>query len=124
VHELTDLANRATEYKRELEQAIQHRDHLTAQHQLELDALRQQINQLQAELVHKDAQMQENLTRITEIAEIEKERAILAVQRESMDEIGRLREALALAREERAALEVELTKLQNRPPQQTQRKSH
>ena len=35
-----------------------------------------------------------------------------------MDELGRLLEALALAREERSALEVELTKAQNRQQQQ------
>jgi len=123
VNELSDLADRATEYKRELDQAIQQRDQLTAQHQRELNALQQQVNQMQAELERKDVQMQENLTRTAERAEIDKERAVLAAQRDSMDETGRLREALALAREERAALEVELTKVQNKPPQQTQRKN-
>ena len=121
VNELSDLADRATEYKRELEQVIHQRNQLTTQHQCELDALQQQLNQLQAELERKDVQMQENLTRAAEKAEIDKERAVLAAQRDSMDETGRLREALSLAREERATLEVELTKLQNRPPQQKQR---
>ena len=117
VNELSELADHATEYKRKLEQAVQQHDQLNAQHQREIDTLQQQVNQLQAELKHKDLQMQENLTRVAERSEIDKERAVLAAQRESMDETGRLREALALAREERAALEVELTKEQNRPPQ-------
>ena len=112
VNELSGLADRASEFKRELEQAIQQRDQLTAQHQIELDALQQQVNQLQAELERKDVQMQENLTRTAERAEIDKERAVLAAQLESMDETGRLREALSLSREERAAMEVELTKVQ------------
>ena len=124
VTELSGLADSATEYKHELEQVMQQRDQLTAQHQREIDVLQQQVNQLQAELEHKNVQMQENLSRTAERAEIDKERAVLAAQRESMDETGRLREALALSREERAALEVELTKVQNRPPQQTQRKNN
>ena len=66
----------------------------------------------------KDTQMQEALSRASERAEIDKERAVLAAQRESMDETGRLREALALAREEKAVLEVEQAKAQNRPQQQ------
>ena len=47
-------------------------------------------------------------------AEIDKDKAVLIEQREAMDKLGRLREALALAGEERAALEVELTEAQNR----------
>ena len=111
VNELADLANHALEYKRELEQTIQQRDQLTAQYQSEQDFLQQQVNQLQAQLAHKDVQMQENLTRAAERAEIDKEWAVLAAQRESMEEIIRLREALALSREEKAVLEVELTKV-------------
>ena len=53
--------------------------------------------------------MQEALSRAAR-SEIDKERAVLAAKREAMDELGRLREALALAREEKAALEVELSK--------------
>lgn len=119
-NQLSDLAERAAEYKSELEQVIQQRNKLTAQHQRELDDLQQQVNQLRSELERKDEQMQENLTRAAERAEIDKERAVLAAQREYMDETGRLREALALAREERAALEVEMTKIQNRSSQQIQ----
>ena len=69
----------------------------------------------------KDAQVQEALSRVAERADIDKERAVLAAQREAMDEIGRLREALALAREERAALEVEISKAQNKPQPKSQR---
>jgi hypothetical protein len=38
----------------------------------------------------------------------------LATQREAMDEIERLREALALSKEKKDALEVELSKAQNK----------
>ncbi|ACV63894.1 hypothetical protein Dtox_3149 [Desulfofarcimen acetoxidans DSM 771] len=111
--ELKDSAEHATEYKRELEQAVQQREQLIAQHQLEVNALQQHVNQLQAEIERKDSQMPEALSRAAERAEIDKEKAVLAAQREAMDEIGRLREALALAREERAVLEVELSKAKN-----------
>lgn len=117
--ELSDLADSATQYKREMDQSLQQHNQLTAQHKLELDALQQQVNQLQAELERKEMQMQEKLIHLAERSEIDKERAVLAAQRESMEEIGRLREALALSREERAALEVELTKIQKKSlPQQ------
>ena len=45
-------------------------------------------------------------------------------QRESMDELGRLRKALALAREEKAALEVELGKAQNKQAQPKSQRQH
>jgi len=41
-----------------------------------------------------------------------------------MDDIGRLREALALTREEKAALEVELTKAQNKQPKPKSQPKH
>jgi len=63
--------------------------------------------------------MQEALSWAAEKAELDKGKPVLAAQRESIDETtGRLREALALVREERAVLEVELTEAKNRPQQQ------
>ena len=123
VSELTDLADRSADYKRELEQAVQQRDQLTASHQREIEALQQQVNQLQAELDRRETQIQEAISRAAERAEIDKERAVLVAQREAMDEIGRLREALALAREEKAAIEVELSKTQNEQAHKAQPKS-
>ena len=71
--------------------------------------------QLQADTERK----QEALSRAAERAELDKERIVLTAQRGAMDELGRLREALALAREEKATLDVELSKAQNRPQQQS-----
>jgi len=49
---------------------------------------------------------QDAFSRATERVKMDKKRVVLSAQRESMDETGRLREVLALAREERVALEV------------------
>lgn len=47
---------------------------------------------------------------------VEKERAVLAAQREAMNEIGKLREDLARAREEKAALEVLIARSVSQKP--------
>ena len=78
--------------------------------------MERKVTEVRAELERKNAQMQDALSRAAERAEIDKERAVLAAQRETMDETGRLREMLALAREEKASLEVELSKAQNKQP--------
>ena len=65
------------------------------EHLRELKASQQQVNQLQAELDRKDAQTHEALSRAAERAGIDKERAVLAVQREAMDEKVRFQEAFS-----------------------------
>ncbi len=54
------------------------------------------------------ARMEDVLQRAAERAELEKEKAVLSTRSEAMAEIGRLREALAQAREEKAALKCRL----------------
>ncbi len=69
-----------------------------------------ELAQLRANTEREIANMRDVMAKMAERAEIEQEKAVLTVQRESMNEIGRLREELAQAREElsgvKAALEI------------------
>ena len=56
----------------------------------------------------KAMKMQEALQRATERAEIEKEKAVLAAQREGLERIGELQNTIAELVKEKAALEIKL----------------
>lgn len=88
----------------------------------ERDVLARQLEQVEAafetlkskskvELENQVDRAKANLERATERAELEKEKAVLAAQREMMKEIEGVREALAISREEKAALEVKLVEM-------------
>ena len=58
---------------------------------------------------NQTAQAKEQLTKAMVRAELEKEKAVLATQREAMEDINRLREALAESRELQAQLREDKT---------------
>ena len=98
---------------------------------MESEALIKQLEQAQESLkwVQEDTKaaldaqavkMEDALQRAAERAEIEKERAVLAAQRETMNEIGKLRENLARSREEKAALEVLIARAGGQQPEAEQ----
>jgi DNA repair exonuclease SbcCD ATPase subunit len=108
--DLEALAGQAGQYKQDADQARRESEDLTKQ----LEQAHESIRNIQAEaktaISAQVAKMEDALQRAAERAEVEKERAVLAAQREGMNETGVLREALAKAREEKAALEVLLAR--------------
>lgn len=84
--ELEDLANQADEYRRDGERARE-----------------------------ETAKAKEAMLRANELAGIEREKAVLVAERKAMNEIGKLREDLAQAREEKAALEVSIARASSNP---------
>lgn len=90
--ELEALAARAEEYRQVAELA------------------RVEAAQAYAKAEKDIAEIRDSMAKAAERAEIEREKAVLFAQRESMNEIGKLREALAQTREElaqaKAALEI------------------
>jgi DNA repair exonuclease SbcCD ATPase subunit len=108
--DLENLAEQAGQYKQEADQVRRELEDLTRR----LEQAQEYLRNIQAEaktaLSAQVAKMDDTLQRAAERAEVEKERAVLAAQREGMNETGVLREALAKAREEKAALEVSLAR--------------
>ena len=75
---------------------------------LEKEGLDRKLTILHGEFQRSKEQSDTDIQRIQERAAIDQERAVLAAQREAMQEIGMLRDALAEAREEKALLKSEL----------------
>lgn len=94
------------------EQYRQERDRIARELERQKDELNRQEVQYKKALEQAEAQHQDILARTQERAEVEKERAVLAAQRECMEQIGSLREALAQCREEKAALEIKCSQLE------------
>jgi len=107
--QLESLAGQAEEYRQEAAQYRQERDELARR----LKQLEEELSRAREEAkTALDAQIAKNedaLQRALERADVEKEKALLAVRREYMDEIGKLREAIATLREEKADLEVKIS---------------
>jgi colicin import membrane protein len=95
--DLEGLAGQAERYKQESEQARK-----------ELQVMATRLDDADAALKAQAAKADDDLQRAVERADVEKERAVLAAQRESITEIGALREALARTREENAELKVQM----------------
>jgi chromosome segregation ATPase len=108
--DLEALAEQAGQYKQEADQVRRESDDLTKQLEQAQASLLVVQEDAKAALAAQAAKMDDALQRAAERAEVEKERAVLAAQREGMNETSVLREALAVAREEKAALEVLLAR--------------
>jgi chromosome segregation ATPase len=119
--DLENLAEQAGQYKQEADQVRRESEDLTRRLEQAQESLRNIQAEAKTALSAQVAKMDDALQRAADRAEVEKEKAVLAAQREGMNETGVLREALAKAREEKAALEVLLARAGGRPsdPEQT-----
>lgn len=113
VAELETLANKADLYKKEAEQLGKKVEKLTGELVKAEAALQKLQEDSKSALDEMVVRMEEALQRAAERAELEKEKAILVTKTEAMEEIGKLREALAQIREEKAALEVQIARAGN-----------
>lgn len=95
------LAGKAEQYQQEAKQAL-----------LTLEEKEKQLAEAVAEGERFKIQSQEQIQKLIEKTNLEKDRAVLNSERKSMDEISRLREALATAREELAQSRGEIMKLE------------
>lgn len=101
------LENKVDQLQAQLEQT-----RMEAQKELDVQAgrVKEQIERLYEQ--HRDA-----MTRALEKAEVEKDKAVLLIQREFMKDIAGLRESLAQCREEKAKLEAQVTVMQSKGEQ-------
>jgi DNA repair exonuclease SbcCD ATPase subunit len=103
-------AGQADQYRQEAEQARQESRDLARQLEQAQESLRSMQENSKTALVAQAAKMDDALQRAAERAEVEKDKAVLAAQRESMNETNTLREALSKVREEKAELEILLVR--------------
>lgn len=103
--QLADQASKADQYQKEKEELEKQLDQTK-------ELLKQTQVQAKNNLDREITQSKDLLERTKERAEVEKEKAVLLAQREFMEEIGRLRESHAQCREEKAALEIKLSQLE------------
>jgi len=108
--EMEALANQANTYRQETEDERKKTAELSRHLEKTEEALRKAQAEAKIALDAQVVRMEEALQRASERAELEKVKAVLAARSEAMGEIGRLREALAQAREEKAALEVQIAR--------------
>lgn len=118
VAQLESLADQAEEYRLEATRYRQERDELGRELGRKLKQAEEDMYRVKEEAkAALDAQIAKNedaLQRALERADVEKEKALLAARGEYMDEIGKLREAIATLREEKAELEVKISRTKSK----------
>lgn len=114
--EIETLVEQAAEIREERDRLRQEREDLARQLARANEEREREAQAHESAIKAAKEELANQLRAAKERAEIEKDRAVLEAQRAAMEEIGKIREALALAREQKADLEVRLTQLaQSRP---------
>lgn len=104
---LQEMADRFEQLQTQLKATEQERD----QTNRDLSRLQEDLARAQATIQAVKEEFDRKLTQALEKAEVDKERAVLAAQRKALDEMRELQEALVKCRDEKATLEIELTRL-------------